>query len=119
MVQKFSTLLSDPIEIWRVLFFPCRLDFFQKSFTRAGIEAGTFLKNFDFQVLVDLPLRWENKLDPRISKLPFNNQELEEISKLKSESKSWKEISRLITEKYCQSPQRRTALDCFKAFRNG
>ena len=66
-----------------------------------------------------LKLRWENKLDPRISKLPFNNLELEEICKLKSESKSWKEISQLITEKYCQSPQRRTALDCFKAFRIG
>ena len=66
-----------------------------------------------------LRLRWDNKLDPRISKLPFTDLELEEISKMKSESKSWKEISRVISEKYCKPSQRRTALDCFKAFRIG
>ena len=65
-----------------------------------------------------LKLRWDNKLDPKISKLPFTDLELEEISKLRSESKSWKEISQKISEKYCK-PQRRTALDCFKAFRIG
>ena len=66
-----------------------------------------------------LKLRWDNKLDHRISKLPFQDMELEEISKLKSEGKSWKEISRLMSKKYCQPSQRRTALDCFKAFRHG
>jgi len=66
-----------------------------------------------------LKLRWDNKLDPKISKLPFKDPELEEIANLRLESKSWKEISQIISKKYCNPPQRRTALDCFKASRIG